>query len=135
MVLSWGDIWGGLLAVTTVKRHSRHLEAMDAAKHAAITGEPPTTRNCCTQNVISTTKADKPWSGRKNRRLFVTSGGQPSGEQIIRKTVHKIKNGQVWFCLNKAIFSIKEKDEVSYRLEDELRDQSTLRTRTLAGRL
>jgi lipopolysaccharide export LptBFGC system permease protein LptF len=85
--------------------------------------------------VISTTKADKPWSGRKNRRLFVTSGGQPSGEQIIRKTVHKIKNGQVWFRLNKAVFSIKEKDEVSYRLEDELRDQSTLRTRTLAGRL
>ena len=126
---------GRFLAVTMGKRYSRHLEAMDAAKHATITGEPPTTRNHPTQNVISTTEADKPWSGRKNRRLFVTSAGQLSGEQIIRKTVHKIKNGQVWFCLNKTIFSIKKKDEVSYRLEDQLHDRSTLRTRTLAGRL
>ena len=100
---------GRFLAVTMGKRYSRHLGAMDAAKHATITGEPPTTRNHPTQNVISTTEADKPWSGRKNRRLFVTSAGQPSGEQIIRKTVHKIKNGQVWFCLNKTIFSIKKK--------------------------
>ena len=41
MVLSWGRQVGGLLAVTMVKRHSRHLEAMDAAKYATITGEPP----------------------------------------------------------------------------------------------
>lgn len=75
MVLSWGRHSGALLAVTMVKRPSRHLGAMDAAKHATVTGEPPTPRNHCTPNVISTTEADEPWSGRKNRRLFVTSGG------------------------------------------------------------
>ncbi|XP_070656706.1 E3 ubiquitin-protein ligase RNF146-B-like [Bos indicus] len=62
-----------------VKRHSRHLEAMDAAKYATITGEPPKQGTVAPKTIK---KPESKWLSANPSRASMGSGDDwtPSGQ-------------------------------------------------------